>query len=99
LDLKYQVKNSRMQGENNMVLHDFALGKKVDHPGAMDLPLDLAVALLKDSSGRISLDLPISGDMNDPQFSYGAVIGQALRKVLTSLVSSPFRLLGKLAGS
>lgn len=99
LDLKYQVKNSRMQGENTMVLHDFALGKKVDHPGAMDLPLDLAVALLKDSSGRISLDLPISGDMNDPQFSYGAVIGQALRKVLTSLVSSPFRLLGKLAGS
>jgi len=99
LDLEYQLKNSKLVGENAMVLHDFALGKKIDHPGATDLPLDLAVALLKDSADRISLDVPVSGDMNDPQFNYGKVVSQALRKVLTSIVSSPFRLLGKLAGS
>jgi Domain of Unknown Function (DUF748). len=99
LDLKYKVKDSKLLGENAMVLHNFELGKKIDHPGAADLPLDLAVALLKDSSGRISLDVPVSGDMNDPQFAYGTVIGQALRKVLTSIVTSPFRLLGNLAGS
>lgn len=99
LDLEYQVKNSKLVGENAMVLHDFALGKKIDQPGATDLPLDLAVALLRDSAGRISLDVPVSGDMNDPQFDYGKVVGQALRKVLTSIVTSPFRLLGKLAGS
>lgn len=99
LDLKYKVNDSKLLGENAMVLHNFELGKKIDHPGAADLPLDLAVALLKDSSGRISLDVPVSGDMNDPQFAYGKVIGQALRKVLTSIVTSPFRLLGNLAGS
>lgn len=99
LDLEYQVKNSKLVGENAMVLHDFSLGKKIDQPGATDLPLDLAVALLRDSAGRISLDVPVSGDMNDPQFDYGKVMGQALRKVLTSIVTSPFRLLGKLAGS
>jgi hypothetical protein len=99
LDLDYELKDSKMLGENNLVLHDFELGKAIDHPGALDLPLDLALALLKDSSGKITLDLPVSGNMDDPQFNYGKVIGQALRKVLTSIVSAPFRLLGKLAGS
>lgn len=99
LDLNYEIQNHKMTGRNKLVLDNFALGEKIDHPGALDLPLDLAVALMKDASGKITLDLPVSGDTQDVQFDYQKMIGQALRQMISSVATSPFRLLGKLAGS
>jgi hypothetical protein len=64
----------------------------------MHLPLDLAIALLEDSNGIIDLDLPISGSLDDPKFSYGKIIWKAIVNVLTKLVTAPFRALGKLLG-
>jgi len=99
LELRYKVTESTLAGENAIVLHDFVLGDKVPHPGAADLPLGLAVALLKDSSGRISVDVPIRGNLDDPQFQIGGIIASALGDVVTGIVASPFKLLGKLVGA
>ncbi|HNP34846.1 MAG TPA: DUF748 domain-containing protein [Woeseiaceae bacterium] len=98
LDLGYQVKKQKLVGENKIVLRDFELGDKVDHPGAMSLPLGLAVALLKDSSGKIDIDLPVRGDLNDPEFRYGGIIWKALSSLIIKIVASPFALLGNLIG-
>lgn len=99
LDLGYELQDSRLVGENKIVLREFELGDKVPHPDAMSLPLGLAVALLKDSSGTIDIDLPIRGDLNDPAFGYGRVIGKALLNLITKIVTSPFALLGNLVGA
>jgi hypothetical protein len=99
LDLGYKLVDSELQGENAMVLRNFELGEKVDHPGAMSLPLGLAVALLKDPEGKISIDLPVRGNVDDPEFRYGAVVGKALFNLLTKIVTSPFALLGNLVGA
>lgn len=98
LDLGYRLEDGQMQGRNNIVLRDFELGAKVPHPGAMSLPLGLAVALLKDSSGTIDIDLPVSGDVNDPEFSYGGVVLKALANLIIRIAASPFALLGNLLG-
>ena len=98
LDLGYRVNKSQLVGENSITLRDFELGDKVPHPDAMSLPLGLAVALLKDPSGRIDIDLPVRGDLNDPEFSYGGVIGKALVNLIVKVVASPFSLLGNLLG-
>jgi hypothetical protein len=82
-----------------VILRDFELGDKVEHPGAISLPLGLAVALLKDPAGRIDLDVPVRGDLNDPEFKYGRVIRKALVNLLTKIVTAPFALLGKLVGA
>jgi hypothetical protein len=99
LDLGYKLVDSELQGENAVVLRDFELGEKVDHPGAMSLPLGLAVALLKDADGKISIDLPVRGNVNDPEFRYGALVGKALFSLITKIVTSPFALLGNLVGA
>jgi hypothetical protein len=98
LDLQYKIRNGKMEGTNQIVLDKLALGEKVDSPDALSLPLELAIALLKDNDGRIDLALPVSGDMNDPQFSYGAVVWKAIGNVLTKIVTAPFRALGSLLG-
>jgi len=98
VDLRYQVKDGRMSGQNSVVISDLELGERVEHPDAFDLPLNLAVALLKGPDGRINVDIPVEGDVNDPQFQIGGVIARAVANVITGIVSSPFRLLGRLVG-
>jgi len=98
LDLQYKVRNRQLDGTNQVVLDKLTLGERIDSPDALKLPLELALAILKDSDGRIDLGLPVSGDMNDPQFSYGALIWKAVGNVLTKIVTAPFRALGNLLG-
>ena len=99
LFLGYRLEASELVGENKIVLRDFELGEKVDHPGATSLPLGLAVALLKNPDGTIDIDLPVRGNVDDPEFRYGSVVGKALVNLVVKIVASPFALLGKLVGA
>ncbi|MFT5500653.1 MAG: hypothetical protein ACI88G_000786 [Woeseiaceae bacterium] len=98
LDLGYRVTASELAGENKIILRDLELGDEVAHPDAMSLPLGLAVALLKDADGKIDIDLPVSGNVDDPEFRYGGVVLKALSSLIIKIVASPFALLGNLLG-
>lgn len=99
VDLEYKIKQRQLTGENKFVINKLRLGERVESRDALDLPLDLAIAILEDSDGVIDLDLPISGRLDDPQFSYGKIIWKAIANVLTKIVTAPFRALGKLLGA
>lgn len=98
VDLEYKIRNRQLLGTNKFVINTLKLGERVDSRDAVNLPLDLAIALLEDSNGMIDLDLPISGSLDDPQFSYGKIIWKAVVNVLEKIVTAPFRALGKLLG-
>jgi len=98
LDLRYLIKDSALQGENQIILDKMTLGEKVDNPDAPDLPLELALALLRDSEDRIDIGLPVSGNLDDPQFSYGHLIWKALLNLFKKIVTAPFRALGAMLG-
>jgi uncharacterized protein involved in outer membrane biogenesis len=98
LDLQYRIRNAKLEGDNRIVIDKLRLGERVDSPDAMKIPLELALAVLKDADGRIDLGLPVSGDLNDPQFSYSAIIWKAIGNVLTKIVTAPFRALGAALG-
>lgn len=98
VNLSYEITDSALMASNAVVLRDLILGEQVEHPDAMDLPLDLAVALLKNGQGVIDLEVPVTGDVDDPQFSMGPIIRSAIANAITSVVSSPFSLLGSLVG-
>lgn len=98
LDLGYKIKQSKLEGDNKVVLEQFTLGERVEAPGALDLPLDLAVALLTDSEGRIDVAVPVSGNVDDPKFSYGHLVWQAIGTLIKNIVTAPFRALGSLFG-
>lgn len=90
LDLHYTINQGRLSANNKVVLEELQLGEKVDSPDAVDLPIRLAVALLKDSRGNIKVELPIEGDLNNPKFSVGPVIWKTLRNLIVRAVKSPF---------
>ena len=98
VDLSWSIRDGQLEAVNRMVINDLKLGDKVETPGAMSLPLDLAVALLTDTEGRIDLEVPVSGDLDDPQFRYAPLVFKALGNVLAKIVTAPFRFLASLLG-
>lgn len=99
LDLGYKIDKEQLEGENQVILQHLELGKKVESPDALDLPLELGLALLKDPSGKIDIDLPIQGDMSHPEFNFGQIIGKAVANLFGKLVTAPFAVLGSILGT
>jgi hypothetical protein len=96
MDLRYQLRDRALTADNRVVLDHLVLGERVESPTATSLPVDLAVALLKDSNGQIDIDLPVSGNLDDPEFSLRNLYANAAAQMLAKLVGSPFSLLGSL---
>jgi Domain of Unknown Function (DUF748) len=97
-ELKYDIVKQKLDARHHVVIDQLTLGDGVDSPKATTLPVRLAIALLKDRNGRIELDLPVTGDLSDPEFRIGGVILQILKNLLVKAATSPFALLGALVG-
>ncbi len=94
--VNYRIQDGALTGNNDVTIRELKLGEKVDAPSALDLPLDLAVALLTDSEGVIHTAVPVKGDLNDPKFDVATVIREALGNLIRRIVSAPFRALAGL---
>ena len=96
--VKYFIENRKLAAENNIHLDQLTFGEKVESPTATKLPVLLAVALLKDRNGVIDIDLPISGSLDDPQFSVGGLIVRVIVNLLTKIITAPFSALASAFG-
>ncbi|GAB3483821.1 DUF748 domain-containing protein [Azotobacter salinestris] len=96
LDLRYRIDKGQLNAENRLVLEQLQLGEQVDSPDAVDLPIRLAVALLKDSRGRIAIDLPVKGDLNNPEFRVMPIVWQTLRNLVLRTAQAPFKFIAGL---
>ena len=98
LEVDFALKDRVIKSTTVATLDDFELGAKFDSPDATKLPVKLAVALLKGRDGQIVIDLPVEGELDDPKFRFGRVIGRVLITLLTKAATSPFALLGAAVG-
>ncbi len=98
LDLNYLIIGKKLTAKNVITLDQFTFGEKVNSPDATHLPVRLAVAILKDREGKIVLDVPIEGSLDDPKFRISKVVWRAIENILEKVATSPFSLLGALIG-
>jgi hypothetical protein len=98
VEVDYKINQGQLVATNHIFLDQLTFGEKVESKDALSIPVNLAVALLRNSRGEIDINLPISGSLNDPQFSIGGIIWQVLGNLLTKAITSPFALLGSLFG-
>jgi hypothetical protein len=96
--LAYRIENRKLSAENNIYLDQLTFGERVDSPTATRLPVQLAVALLKDKNGVIDVNVPISGSLDSPEFGVGTVLTQVFGNLIATTVSKPFAMLGSLFG-
>jgi hypothetical protein len=97
-DLKYLINGTKLDADNKVVIDQLTLGDRVDSPDATKLPVGLAIVLLRDSEGKINLDIPLTGRTDDPEFSVWRIVLQVILNILTKVATAPFALLGSLFG-
>ncbi|MBH2016669.1 MAG: DUF748 domain-containing protein [Burkholderiales bacterium] len=91
--VRYKVDGGKLEADNAVFLDQLTFGERVDSPDATSLPVRLAVSLLQNSRGEIDVNLPISGSLDDPQFSVGGIVWKVIVNLLTKAVTAPFALL------
>jgi uncharacterized protein involved in outer membrane biogenesis len=97
-DLKYNIDKRKLNSENVITIDQFTFGEKVESPQATSLPVKFAIALLKDRNGMIRLDIPVTGSLEDPQFSIWSIVWQVIGNLIVKAVTSPFALIGSMFG-
>ena len=98
LNVAYKLENKQLTADNRLFIDQLTFGDKVESPDATKLPVNLAIALLKNNRGEIDLNLPISGSLDDPEFSIGGLVVKVIINLFVKAVTSPFALLGSMFG-
>lgn len=95
---KSSVQDQYLKSSHVLDIESIKVGKKVKNETAYNIPVRLAVALLRDKNGDVHLELPIEGNLNDPKYKIGKVIWQVFRNLISKAVAAPGRLLAGKAG-
>ncbi|WP_457442349.1 DUF748 domain-containing protein [Roseateles sp. P5_E4] len=91
--LRYKVEpGGQLVASNQIILNQLTFGERVESPDATSLPVRFAVALLKDGNGVIDVNLPVSGSLNDPEFSVGGLVWKLVLNLIGKALTSPFAL-------
>jgi hypothetical protein len=98
LDLGYKVAARHLEAKNLVRVDQLTLGEETHSPDATTLPVKLGLAVLQDRDGVIELDVPVEGNVDDPDFRLGKVIWRAVGNIFTKIVTAPFAALGALFG-
>jgi len=96
--VEYLVEKRKLNAKNKIFFDQLTLGDKVESPAAVKAPVKLAVSLLTDRNGRIDLDIPVSGSLDDPQFKVWPIIWQIIVNLFTKALTAPFALLSSITG-
>jgi len=94
VDVHYMLDQRKLNADNHIFITQLTFGERDESPGIQHLPVKLAVALLKDTDGNIDVNVPVSGSLDDPQFSMGGLIWRAIGNLIAKAATAPFRLLG-----
>ena len=98
LNLNYSLDRNLIKGTNDVRLDQFTLGKAVESENSPNLPLKLALALMRDRDGQIKFNLPVEGDVKNPKFSFSNLVWTALKNMLVNIVAAPFDFIKGLVG-
>ena len=88
-----KIRNGIIDSQNVLKFNQFNFGGRYDGDPFYKLPVKLAVSLLKDLDGNIEMDIPIEGDLKDPEYKLGKFIWNTVKNILLKAVTAPFRLL------
>ncbi|NDV18527.1 DUF748 domain-containing protein [Pseudodesulfovibrio sp. JC047] len=97
-DISFQTENWLLNAENKFYIEQLVLGAKDNRPDAPNVPVEFGLSLLQDGDGNMELNLPIRGELNDPDFQIGGIVFKAIVSLLFKALASPFTLIGSMFG-
>ena len=93
------VKNE-LDSKNTIDIYNITVGDKDDNIDAEYLvPMKVGLYILKDKDDKIQFDVPVKGNLTDPEFSYAKIVWKTVMNLLIKVAVSPFRIVGNLAAA
>lgn len=84
------IADGYLRGTNHLDMYRPATDKPIAGLNPeMNIPLRLGLYVMTDNRGHANIDLPVSGHINSPEFSYRKIVAKALGNLLLKVVSSP----------
>jgi len=92
-EVKGFVNEDVLNGKANIAIHKLLMqaadpNKTAKITTQLTMPLDSALSLLRDENDDIELEIPIKGDIAQPDFEIGSVINTAIGNALQGTVTS-----------
>ena len=97
-DVTFKTENNDLAAENKFFIEQLVLGPKDTRPDAPSVPVKFGLALLQDGNGDMELNLPIRGNLDDPEFRIGGIVFKAIASLFIKALASPFTLIGSIFG-
>ena len=93
-----KIVDRNLNSKNTIDIYNITVGNKVDDiKPEYTVPMKIGLYILKDKDDKIQFDIPVKGNLDDPEFSYGRIIWKTVLNLLVKVAISPFRLVGNLA--
>lgn len=84
------VRDYNLVGRNNLDIFNCRVGNKNKKiKTEFNIPLKTGLYILRDKDDKITLDLPVKGNVNSPEFSYKKLILKTLGNLMVKLAVSP----------
>ena len=94
-----KIENKHLNSHIVLNMYNTELGdKRKDIDTDVNVPLKLGLVVLEDSKGRINIDVPAEGDIDDPDFRFSKLVWKVVLNVLVKAATSPYNLLAKSFG-
>jgi len=100
VETKLKMRGAKMEIDNQIVLNKFGVSMRdpASFERSFGVPIDLALALLRDPQGDIKLHIPVKMDEKGATIAMGAVIASALKAALVGAITAPLKMLGAVFG-
>jgi hypothetical protein len=93
------IKKDNIKSTNLLDCYKFTVGSSHDEIDPVyHVPLKLALYILKDKDDKIEFDIPVAGNIHDPEFSYSKIIFKTIINLMVKIAISPFRFLAGVLG-
>lgn len=95
-----KIKNFELDSKNTIDIYNIDVADKDpnSNPEFM-VPMKVGLYILKDKDDKIQFDIPVHGNLKDPQFSVGKIIWKTVMNLLIKVALSPLKIVGNLAST
>lgn len=89
-----KITNGNIESENKLLVKNVTV--ESSETGLKTLPLKFALWLLKDKNGDVNLEIPVRGNLNEPEVEIGKIVWNTIKNLIIKTVASPVKFLAGL---
>lgn len=95
-----KMNNFNVDSKNVIDIYNIDVGDKDDSVDPeYPVPMKVGLYVLKDKDDKIQFDVPVKGNLKDPEFSYLKIVWDTITKLLVKVALSPIKIVGNVANT